>query len=52
MLTRGELVTKVTEKEMEDNLALLHKGDPKVDQVTHWLPVVLLNITNQLIACH
>ena len=52
VLTRGELVTKVTEKEMAGKLALIHKGGPKADQVDHWRPVVLLNITNQLIACH
>ena len=50
VLARGELVTKVTEKEMESKLALLHKGGPKADQVDHWCPVVLLNVTNQLIA--
>ena len=52
VLARGELVTKVTEKarEMAGKLALLHKGGPKADQVAHWSPVVLLNITNQLIA--
>jgi hypothetical protein len=49
VLTKGDLVTKVTEEEMEGKLALLHKGGPKVDQVAHWRPVVLLNITNQLI---
>jgi hypothetical protein len=46
---KGDFATKVTEKEMEDKLALLHKGGPKVDQVSHCSPVVLLNITNQLI---
>jgi hypothetical protein len=50
VLAKGELVTKVTEKEMEGKLALLHKEGPKADQVAHWLAVVLLNITNQLIA--
>jgi hypothetical protein len=49
VLAKGELATKVTEKEMEDQLALLHKGGPKADRVAHWRPVVLLNITNQLI---
>ena len=50
VLVRGELVTKVTEKEMTGKLALIHKGGSKADQVAHWSPVVLLNITNQLIA--
>ena len=50
VLAKGDLATKVTEKEMEGQLALLHKGGPKADQVAHWRPVVLLNITNQLIA--
>ena len=50
VLTKGELTTKVTEKEMEGKLALLHKGGVKSDQIAHWCPVVLLNITNQLIA--
>ena len=50
VLSRGELITKVTEKEMSDKLVLLHKGGSKADQVAHWRPVVLLNITNQLIA--
>ena len=49
MLDRGELVTKVTEKEMTDKLVLVHKGGQKADQVAHWCPVVLLNIPNQLI---
>ena len=35
---------------MPDRLALVHKGGPKTDQVAHWWPVVLFNITNQLIA--
>ena len=43
MLARGELVTKVTKKEMVVKLALLHKGGQKADQVAHWRPVVLLN---------
>ena len=50
MLARGELITKVTEKEMTGKLTLLHKGGSKDDQVAHWCPVVLLNITNQLIS--
>jgi hypothetical protein len=50
VLAKGDLVTKVTEKEMEGKLVLLHKGGPKEDQVAHWSPVVLFNITNQLIA--
>ena len=49
-MAKRELVTKVTEKEMEGKLVLLHKGGPKADQVAHWCPVVLLNITNQIIA--
>ena len=35
---------------MAGRLALLHKGGSKSDQISHWHPVVLLNITNQLIA--
>jgi hypothetical protein len=35
---------------MAGRLALLHKGGSKSDQISHWRPVVLLNITNQLIA--
>jgi hypothetical protein len=49
-LAKGELVTKVTEAEMAGRLALLHKGGSESDQISHWRPVVLLNITNQLIA--
>ena len=45
-----KLVTKVSEAEMAGRLALLHKGGSKSDQISHWRPVVLLNITNQLIA--
>ena len=65
VLARGEMVTKVTEKEMTGKViywggdhvtmtghvrVLLHKGGSKTDQVAHCRPVVLLNITNQLIA--
>ncbi len=50
ILEKGDLVTKVTEAEMAGRLALLHKGGSKSDQISHWHPVVLLNITNQLIA--
>jgi hypothetical protein len=50
ILAKGELVTKVTEAEMAGRLTLLHKGGSKSDQISHWRPVVLLNITNQLIA--
>ena len=49
ILAKGELVTKVTEPEMTGRLSLLHKGGSKSDQISHWYPVVLLNITNQLI---
>ncbi len=35
---------------MAGRLALLHKGGSKSNQIAHWRPVVLLNITNQLIA--
>jgi hypothetical protein len=50
IMAKEELVTQVTETEMAGRLALLHKGGSKSDQISHWLPVVLLNITNQLIA--
>jgi hypothetical protein len=50
ILEKEDLVTKVTEEETADRLALLHKGGSKSDQISHWRPVVLLNITNQLIA--
>jgi hypothetical protein len=46
ILTKGELVTKVTEEEMTGRLSLLHKGGSQSDQISHWCPVVLLNITN------
>ena len=46
VLAQGELVTK----EIAGRLALLHKWGSNADQVAHWHPVVLLNITNQLIA--
>ena len=35
VLTRGELVTKVTEKVMPGKLAFLHKGGSKTDQVAY-----------------
>ncbi len=35
---------------MAGRLALFHKGGSKTDQISHWRPVVLLNITNQIIA--
>ena len=35
---------------MAGRLELLHKGGSKSDQISHWSPVVLLNITNHLIA--
>jgi hypothetical protein len=50
ILAKGALVTKVTEVEMTGRLTLLHKGGSKSDQISHWIPVVLLNITNHLIA--
>jgi hypothetical protein len=49
ILKTGEIITKVTEVDMTGVLSLLHKGDPMVDQSTHWRPVVLLNSMNQLL---
>ncbi len=49
VLEEGIPLTKVTEKEMMDRLALLHKGGSKTNMSSHWRPVVLLNCTNQLI---
>jgi hypothetical protein len=46
----GNITTKVTEEDMTDVLSLLHKGGPLADQPSHWLPVVLLNTMNQLVA--
>jgi hypothetical protein len=32
VLAKGDLATKVTEKEMEGQLSLLHKGGPKAEK--------------------
>ena len=45
-----EIKNSSTEAEMAGRLVLLHKGGSKSDQISHWRSVVLLNITNQLIA--
>jgi hypothetical protein len=49
ILTTGELHQKATEQETPVELALLHKGGPLANLTSHWRPVVLLNIANQLI---
>ena len=50
ILVTEEALTKVTEQEMTGKQAILHKGGRLANLTSHWGPVVLLNITNQLIA--
>ena len=50
VLVQRKPITKVTESEMTGRLALLHKGGTGANLPSHWRSVVLLNITNQLLA--
>ena len=49
ILDTGELHNKVTEQKTTVKLAQLHKEGPLANLTSHWRPVVLLNIVNQLI---
>jgi hypothetical protein len=54
VLVTGESITKVTEREMTDKLALLHKVCPMTDRTPHSVRSVVfkssgVDITNQLI---
>jgi hypothetical protein len=49
ILVTDETLTKVTEQEMTGKQVILHKGGPLVNLTFHCRPVVLLNITKQLI---